>query len=46
MLGEVLGVRLLMVGALALRFDTLSDAWDAGNPLSGDAPTIVDLSCK
>jgi molybdopterin/thiamine biosynthesis adenylyltransferase len=44
--GEGLVGRLLMVDARAMRFETLSYAWDAGNPLSGDAPMITDLSGK
>ena len=27
-----------------MRFETLSYEWDPGNPLSGDKPTIKDLS--
>jgi len=42
--GEGLVGRLLMVDARSLRFETLSYAWDAGNPLTGDNPTIKDLS--
>jgi molybdopterin/thiamine biosynthesis adenylyltransferase len=42
--GESLVGRLLMVDARSMRFETLSYAWDADNPLSGAAPTIVDLS--
>ena len=42
--GEGLVGRLLMVDARAMRFETLSYGWDAGNPLSGDNPTIRDLS--
>jgi molybdopterin/thiamine biosynthesis adenylyltransferase len=42
--GESLVGRLLMVDARSMRFETLSYAWDADNPLSGTAPTIVDLS--
>jgi adenylyltransferase/sulfurtransferase len=42
--GEGLVGRLLMVDARAMRFETLSYAWDKDNPLSGEAPTIVDLS--
>jgi molybdopterin/thiamine biosynthesis adenylyltransferase len=42
--GEGLVGRLLMVDARSMRFETLSYAWDADNPLSGNAPTIVDLS--
>jgi adenylyltransferase/sulfurtransferase len=41
--GEGLVGRLLMVDARSMRFETLSYAWDADNPLSGNAPTIVDL---
>jgi len=29
-----------------MRFETLSYAWDKDNPLSGETPTIVDLSGK
>jgi adenylyltransferase/sulfurtransferase len=36
--------RLLMVDARDMRFETLKYAWDAGNPLSGEVPTISDLS--
>jgi adenylyltransferase/sulfurtransferase len=42
--GEGLVGRLLMVDARTLRFETLRYAWDAGNPLSGEKPTIRDLS--
>jgi molybdopterin-synthase adenylyltransferase len=42
--GEGLVGRLLMIDARSLRFETLSYAWDAGNPLTGDTPTIRDLS--
>jgi adenylyltransferase/sulfurtransferase len=44
--GEGLVGRLLMVDARSMRFETLSYAWDPGNPLSGDKPTIKDLSGK
>ena len=49
-LKEILGIgtslagRLLMYDALAARFETLSIAWDAENPISGRNPTITDLS--
>jgi molybdopterin-synthase adenylyltransferase len=36
--------RLIMVDARAMRFETLSYAWDPANPLSGERPTIADLS--
>jgi molybdopterin/thiamine biosynthesis adenylyltransferase len=36
--------RLLMVDTRAMRFETLNYAWDPGNPLSGKAATIKDLS--
>jgi molybdopterin-synthase adenylyltransferase len=42
--GEGLVGRLLMMDARAMRFETLNYVWDPGNPLSGEAPTIVDLS--
>ena len=42
--GEGLVGRLLMVDARAMRFETLNYGWDPGNPLSGEAPTIKDLS--
>jgi adenylyltransferase/sulfurtransferase len=42
--GEGLTGRLLMIDARALRFETLRYAWDPGNPLSGERPTIADLS--
>jgi len=35
--------RLLMIDARDMRFDTINYAWDAENPLSGDAPAIRDL---
>ena len=42
--GEGLVGRLLMVDARSMRFETLSYDWDPGNPLSGETPTIKDLS--
>src|SRR5215475_4965780 len=42
--GEGLTGRLLMIDARAMRFETLRYAWDPANPLSGEAPTIRDLS--
>ena len=42
--GEGLVGRLLMVDARAMRFETLNYAWDPGNPLSGETPSIRDLS--
>jgi adenylyltransferase/sulfurtransferase len=42
--GEGLVGRLLMIDVRAMRFETLSYAWDPANPLSGDKPTIRDLS--
>ena len=42
--GEGLVGRLLMIDALAMRFETVAYAWDPGNPLSGEKPTIRDLS--
>ncbi len=42
--GEGLVGRLLMVDARAMRFETLNYAWDETNPLSGNNPTVKDLS--
>jgi molybdopterin-synthase adenylyltransferase len=42
--GDGLVGRLLMFDARAMRFETLSYAWDPDNPLSGTHPTIRDLS--
>lgn len=42
--GEGLVGRLLMVDARAMRFETMRYAWDPANPLSGERPTIRDLS--
>jgi molybdopterin/thiamine biosynthesis adenylyltransferase/molybdopterin converting factor small subunit len=42
--GEGLVGRLLMIDALAMRFETLRYAWDPANPLSGDSPTIKALT--
>ncbi len=42
--GESLVGRLVMLDAQAMRFESLSYAWDPQNPLSGEHPTIKDLS--
>jgi adenylyltransferase/sulfurtransferase len=42
--GEGLVGRLLMVDARSVRFETLAYSWDPANPLSGEHPTIRDLS--
>jgi molybdopterin-synthase adenylyltransferase len=42
--GEGLVGRLLMVDARSMRFETVGYSWDRDNPLSGDAPSIADLS--
>jgi adenylyltransferase/sulfurtransferase len=42
--GEGLVGRLLMIDARAMRFETVGYAYDKDNPLSGDNPTITDLS--
>jgi adenylyltransferase/sulfurtransferase len=44
--GEGLVGRLAMIDARSMRFETLSYAWDPNNPLSGEHPTIRDLSGK
>src|SRR6185312_6797224 len=43
-IGESLAGRLLIYDALAPRFELVSVAWDPENPLSGQSPTIHDLS--
>lgn len=43
-LGETLAGRLLIYDALAARFETIETPWDPANPLTGNAPTITDLS--
>jgi molybdopterin/thiamine biosynthesis adenylyltransferase len=42
--GESLAGRLLLYDAKEPRFETVRVAWDPENPLTGSAPTIVDLS--
>jgi adenylyltransferase/sulfurtransferase len=42
--GEGLVGRLLMVDARSMRFESFDYAWDPANPLSGERPTIDDLS--
>jgi adenylyltransferase/sulfurtransferase len=42
--GEGLVGRLLMVDTRAMRFETVAYAWDPANPLSGENPSIRDLS--
>jgi len=42
--GEGLVGRLLMVDARTMRFETLRYDWDPANPLTGEHPTIHDLS--
>ncbi len=42
--GEGLVGRLVMVDARSMRFETLRYGWDAANPLSGERPSIKDLS--
>ncbi|MEO1264455.1 MAG: molybdopterin-synthase adenylyltransferase MoeB [Pseudomonadota bacterium] len=43
-IGDSLAGRLLIYDALSTRFQTMTVPWDPANPLSGDAPTITDLS--
>jgi adenylyltransferase/sulfurtransferase len=43
-LGESLAGRLLLYDGLAARFTKIKLGWDPANPLSGEAPTIRDLS--
>jgi molybdopterin-synthase adenylyltransferase len=42
--GEGLVRRLVMIDARGMRFETFRYAWDPANPLSGERPTIHDLS--
>ncbi|MGZ3411400.1 MAG: HesA/MoeB/ThiF family protein [Xanthobacteraceae bacterium] len=42
--GEGLVGRLLMLDARSMRFETVSYGWDSTNPLTGENPTIRDLS--
>jgi len=42
--GEGLVGRLLMIDVRSMRFETLTYGWDPGNPLSGENPSIRDLS--
>jgi len=42
--GEGLVGRLVMLDARAMRFETLRYGWDPANPLTGEQPTIRDLS--
>lgn len=42
--GEGLVRRLLMIDTLSMRFEMLHYSWDPANPLSGENPTIKNLS--
>ncbi len=42
--GDSLAGRLLIYDALSARFQSIKINWDPGNPLSGENPTITDLS--
>ena len=42
--GESLVGRLVMIDARGMRFETLRYEWDPANPLSGEKPTVRDLS--
>jgi molybdopterin-synthase adenylyltransferase len=42
--GEGLVGRLIMIDARGMRFEALRYAWDPANPLTGERPTIRDLS--
>lgn len=42
--GEGLVGRLLMIDTKSMRFETLNYGWDPDNPLTGENPTIRDLS--
>jgi adenylyltransferase/sulfurtransferase len=42
--GDSLAGRLIIYDARACRFQTVNVAWDPANPLTGENPTITDLS--
>jgi len=42
--GEGLVGRMVMIDTRSMRFETLRYGWDAANPLSGEQPTIRNLS--
>ena len=42
--GEGLVGKLLMIDARSMRFETFNYSWDPDNPLSGEKPTIQNLS--
>ncbi|MEM9357613.1 MAG: HesA/MoeB/ThiF family protein [Pseudomonadota bacterium] len=42
--GDSMAGKLLIYDALGCRFQTITLKWDRNNPLSGDNPTILDLS--
>jgi molybdopterin-synthase adenylyltransferase len=42
--GDSLAGRLMIYDARACRFQTVNVAWDPANPLTGENPTITDLS--
>ena len=43
-IGDSLAGRLLIYDARACRFETVQVNWDPANPLTGETPTITDLS--
>ncbi|MCH8239792.1 MAG: molybdopterin-synthase adenylyltransferase MoeB [Proteobacteria bacterium] len=43
-IGDSLAGRLLIYDARACRFELINVAWDPANPLTGENPTITDLS--
>lgn len=43
-IGDSLAGRLMIYDALSARFEHVKVAWDSDNPLSGEHPTILDLS--
>ncbi len=43
-IGDSLAGRLLIYDALSTRFQEVRYGWDRSNPLSGDQPTILDLT--
>jgi molybdopterin/thiamine biosynthesis adenylyltransferase len=43
-IGESLAGRLMIYDARTCRFESVNIAWDPANPLTGETPTITDLS--
>ena len=44
--GDGLVGRLVMLDTRSMRFETLVYGWDPSNPLTGEHPTITDVSTE